>query len=90
MSVFSWLNVEDAQRFERAQRIARNDPAGAVARGEFLFRAEKIARPQAPLEQGVALLGDDARGPGRGTAAGKAARFGHAIEQQMHAHAESR
>ena len=53
------LDLDDALRLERAQRVARDDAAHAEALGEVLLGAEEVARPQLLGEQRVAHLGDD-------------------------------
>ena len=53
------LDVDDALRLQRAQRVARHDPAHAEALGEVLFGAEEIARAQVLGEQRLAHLRDD-------------------------------
>jgi len=39
-------DFDDAERLERTQRIAGDDPACAEARRQVLFRAEEVARPK--------------------------------------------
>jgi hypothetical protein len=63
-------DLDDAERFKRAQRVARHDAAGAEARGQILFGAEEIAGPEPLGEQVVAHLRDDLRRQ-RGGAAGE-------------------
>ena len=53
------LDVDDALRLQRAQRIARDDPADAEALRQVLFGAEKIARVKLFLKQRIAHLRDD-------------------------------
>ena len=50
------LDLDDALRLERAQRVARHDPAHPEALGKVLFGAEEIARPQLLGEQRLAHL----------------------------------
>ena len=59
------LDLDDALRFQRAQRVAGDDAADAEALGEVLLGAEEVARPQLLGEQRVAHLGDDLGGQGR-------------------------
>ena len=60
------LDVDDALRLQRAQRVARDDAADAEALGEVLLGAEEIARPQLLGEQRVAHLRDDLGRTGSG------------------------
>ena len=66
------LDLGDAERFERAQRIARHDPADAVARRDIVLGAEQIAGLELLGKQRVAHVGDDLRRQRR-RAAGKEA-----------------
>ena len=69
-AAFAHADFDDAERFQRAQRVARDDAAGAEARGQVFFGAEEIAGLELLGEQRVAHLGDDLRRQRRG-AAGK-------------------
>ena len=60
------LDLDDALRLERAQRVARDDAAHPEALGEILLGAEKIARAQLLGEQRLAHLRDDLGRQGRG------------------------
>ncbi len=51
-------DFDDAERFQRAQRVARHDAARLEAGGELLLGAEKIAGLEPLGEQRVAHLGD--------------------------------
>ena len=73
-------DFDNAERFQRAQRVARDDAACAEARGEVLFGAEEIAGLEPLGEQRVAHFADDARRQ-RGRAAGK-----HDARGQIAAH----
>ena len=42
-AAFAHADLDDAERLQRAQRVARDDAAGAEARGQVLFGAEEIA-----------------------------------------------
>ena len=55
------LDLDDALRVERAQRVARDDPAHPEALGEVLFGAEKVARPHLLGEQRIAHVRHDLR-----------------------------
>ena len=60
------LDVDDALRLQRAQRIARDDPADAEALRQVLLGAEEIARLELLGEQRLADLADDLGRHGRG------------------------
>ncbi len=65
-------DLGDAERFERAQRIARDDAADAVARRDLVLSAEHVAGLELLGKQRVAHVADDLRGQRR-RAAGKEA-----------------
>ncbi len=56
------FDLDDSLRFERPQRVARDDAAHRKALGQILLGAQKIAGTQLFREQRVAYLSDD---PGR-------------------------
>ena len=60
------LDLDDALRLQRSQRIARDDAADAEPLGEILFRAEEIARAKLLGEQCLAHLRHDLGRHGRG------------------------
>ncbi len=65
------LDLGDAERFERAQRVARDDAADAEALGDILFAADDIAGLEALFVQRLAHLSDDLRREGGGAARGR-------------------
>ena len=69
-AAFAHADLDDAERLERAQRVARDDAAGAEAGGEVLLGAEEVAGLELLGEERVAHPGDDLRRQ-RGGAAGK-------------------
>jgi hypothetical protein len=58
-TAFAHANLDDAERLQCAQRVARDDPADAVAGRKILLGAEEVARLQLLAEQRVAHVGDD-------------------------------
>ena len=75
-ATFAHANLDDAERFERTQRVAGYDSAYIIPGGEVLFGAEGVARFDAVLAYGAADVGDD-RGGKRCGAAGKHGRSRH-------------
>ena len=69
-AAFAHLDVDDAERRKRAQRVARRHAAHVVARGELFLGAEEVAGLEPLLEQIIAHLRHDLRGQ-RGGAAGE-------------------
>src|SRR6185369_6685533 len=61
----SHANLDDAERFQRAQRIARHDTARAKTRGKVFFRTEEITGFELFREERVADPGHDLRGQRR-------------------------
>jgi len=55
-------NFDDAERFECAQCVARDNPACVEARRQILFRTKKIAGTKPLGEQRLAHLCDNLRG----------------------------
>ena len=55
------LDFDDAERGERAQRVARRHPAHAIARREIHFGAEEVAGLELLFEQLVAHTAHDLR-----------------------------
>ena len=60
-AAFAHADFHDAQRLQRAQRVACDDAAGAEACRQFLFGAEEIAWLELLGEQRIAHLRDDLR-----------------------------
>ena len=58
-------DLGDAERLKRAQRIARDDPADAVARRDLVLGADAVAGLELLGKQRVAHVGDDLRGQRR-------------------------
>src|SRR5262249_16782893 len=63
-------DLDDAERLERAQRVARDDPAHAVTRRDVLLGAEEIARLDQLVDEREARVRHDLPGqrglpPGR-------------------------
>src|SRR4029450_4635700 len=54
-------DLDDTERFQRAQRVTRHDPAHPEALRKVLFGAEKVAWPHLLGEQRLAHPGDDSR-----------------------------
>src|SRR5215470_6797546 len=55
------LDLDDAERLQRAQRVARHDPAHPEPPRQVLLSAEKVTRPHLLGEQCLTHLGDDSR-----------------------------
>ena len=58
-AAFAHADFDDAEGFERAQRVARNDAAGIKPRRQIFFSAEKIPGPQPFGKQRIAHFGHD-------------------------------
>ena len=54
-AAFAHANFDNAERFECAQRVARDDAAGVKTRRQILFGAKKIAGSQPLGKQRIAL-----------------------------------
>ena len=67
-AAFAHADFDDAERLQRAQRVARDDAARLEAGGEVLFGAEEIAGLELLGEERVAYPGDDLRRHRGGTA----------------------
>ena len=80
------LDLDDAEGFQRAQRVARDDARDAALIGDVLLAAEEIARLQPLLEQRLAYFGDKLRRQGRATEA----MFALGVaEERMNRHSNS-
>src|SRR5262249_55762578 len=60
-TAFAHADLDNAERLERAQRIARHDAACVETGGKVFFGAEKIAGLELLGEEGIAEPGNDLR-----------------------------
>ncbi len=92
-AAFAHADLDDAERFEGAHRVAGDDAAGAEAGGQFLFGAEEVAGLELLGKQVVADLRDHLRrqrrrAAGKHDAGGRIAADLHRLPQGRARHGE--